>query len=93
MKTYLFLLLLLLISCFSIAQQTNSVVFPLEGKPIKNCQIIEIGPNNYLKYVSNIDTVKIKAKSYIKDGEFYDLRDLIYISKTMETNNGTLDSL
>lgn len=96
MKKTTLLILFLLSVCFYVFSQetdTTSVIFPLHGEPIKNCQIIEIGPYNYIKYVSDIDTIKIKAKSYIKDGEFYDLKDLIHISKTMETSNETLDSL
>lgn len=76
MKNYLILFLLLFISYFSIAQQstdTTSIIFPLEGKPIKNCRIIAIDSVNIISYLQESDTLLVVARAYINNGELISL--------------------
>lgn len=68
-KNILFLFFIL-ISSTLIAQQedTTDVVFPIKGKPIKNCTVIDIGPGNLISYQLESDTLRVLSRAYIKDG-------------------------
>lgn len=72
MKKLLFISLLL--SCIlSIAQQSSDIVFPVKGKPIKDCTVFDVGPANMVSYITGEDTLSITSKAYIKEGVFYDV--------------------
>jgi len=67
---------LLSINSFSQENDTTSIIFPLSGKPIKNCQIIAVDSVNLITYSNRSDTLIVVAKAYIKNGEVFSLFNL-----------------
>jgi len=73
MMTKVFHLFLLFMSGFyAFAQKadTNSIIFPMKGEPIKNCRIINVETPNYIKYIQSNDTQIIEAKAYILNEKY-----------------------
>jgi len=70
-----FTIVILLFSMIALAQQEHGkdVVFPVKGKAIKNCCVINIGPGNMISYIQQSDTLSVLAKAYIKEGELIDV--------------------
>lgn len=77
MKRFTFIISLLLsLTVFQIeAQNTTSdqVIFPIKGKPIKNCQIIEQTNGNLILYRQEQDTLGVLARAYISNGELHNV--------------------
>ena len=67
-----FIFFLFIYSISAISQHTTdttSIIFPLKGKPIKNCQIIEVTKGNLISYSLGNDTLDVLARAYIKNEE------------------------
>lgn len=69
MKFNLIFWFTLLLNCSLSAQESIEVIFPIEGKPIKNCQIVEITKGNLISYTLDEDTLSVLARAYIKNEE------------------------
>lgn len=90
----IFLFISILFYSFNLIGQSNiDILFPVKGKPVKNCKILEIGPANSVTYLFFQDTLSALAKACIKDGEFYDLGQVKNLTAKHEISLQTLDSL
>ncbi len=69
----LFCILFSIIGISSNAQESSDVVFPVKGKPIKNCIVFDVGPANMVSYFIGEDSLSTASKAYIKEGVLYDV--------------------
>ncbi len=66
----LFLLIsILFIAQIAISQKSSDIIFPVDGKIIKNCHIVKIKKNS-VSYLLNERTHTVETKAVVRRGYF-----------------------
>lgn len=88
------IIIVLIISAFSAYTQdedSNDFIYPLEGKRIKNCKIIDVQISGRVIFNKEELYDTIQAKAVLKDGNYYQLQHLKSYSVSPDIQISELD--